>query len=277
MPKPNRYPSDVSDEEWAFIAPYLSLLPPTAGQRVHSMREVLNGLRWIVRTGAQWRYMPTDLPPWAAVYQQTQRWINAGCFEAAVHDLRELIRVLQGRNPQPSAALIDARTLRSTPESGARAGNDPNKKTRGSKLHMSTDLLGNLLALAVTEASAQDRDAVASVARATQEATGESVKVAIVDGAYRGPVAHDAAQEHGIELEVVLLPDTAKGFVLVPRRWVVERSFAWLSRFRRLVRDYERLPKTVAGLHFIAFACLMLSRAYKLLEIGSDLPLLPGS
>jgi len=201
------------------------------------------------RARALWRYMPTDLPPWAAVYQQTQRWIRWSCFENAVHDLRELIRVLQGRNPQPSAALIDARTLRSTPGSGARAGNDANKKTRGSKLHRSTDLLGNLLALAVTEASAQDRDAVAEVARATQEATGESVQVAIVDGAYRGPAAQSAAQEHGIELEVVLPPDTAKGFVLIPRRSVVERSFAWL----------------------------MLSRAYTLLDIGSDLPLLPGS
>jgi transposase len=269
MSNQQRYPSDVSDEEWAFVAPYLTLMRVSSPQREHSLREVFNGLRFIVRTGAPWRYMPSDLPPWAAVYQQTQRWIRAGVFPQIAHDLRVLLRTLHGRTEQPSAAVIDARTLRSTPESGDRAGNDPHKRTRGSKVHIAVDTLGHLLGLVVTSASAQDRDAVAELAQATQEATGESVEVAFVDGAYRGPQAREAAQEHGITLEVVMLPETAKGFVLLPKRWVVERSFAWLSRFRRLARDYERLPETLAGLHFIAFACLMLAKAYKLLEIGS--------
>jgi transposase len=269
MSNHKRYPSDVSDEEWAFVAPYLALIRVTAPQREHSLREAFNGLRWIVKTGAPWRYMPHDLPPWAAVYQQTQRWIRAKVFETMANDLRALVRLLQGRNEQPTGSVIDARTLRSTPESGHRAGNDPHKKTRGSKVHISVDTLGHLLAIVVTPASAQDRDAVAALAYATQQATGENVKIAYVDGAYRGPQAHDAAKEHGIQLEVVMLPETVKGFVLLPKRWVVERSFAWLSRFRRLAKDYERLPETLAGLHFIAFACLMLSKAYKLLEIGS--------
>ena len=263
------YPSDVSDEEWAFVAPYLTLIRVTSPQREHSLREVFNGLRWIVRTGAQWRYMPHDLPPWPAVYQQTQRWIRSDVFQAMANDLRALLRKLQGREAQPTGSAMDARTLRSTPESGHRAGNDPHKKTRGSKVHLSVDTLGHLLALVVTPASAQDRDAVAELAAETQEATGESVQVAYVDGAYRGPQAYDAAREHGIRLEVVMLPEAVKGFVLLPKRWVVERSFAWLSRFRRLAKDYERLPETLAGLHFIAFVCLMLSRAYSLLEIGS--------
>jgi transposase len=269
MSNRKQYPSDVTDEEWAFVAPYLALIRVTAPQREHSLREVFNGLRWIVKTGSPWRYIPHDLPPWAAVYQQSQRWIKAEVFQEIAHDLRALLRVLQGRTAQPSAAVFDARTLRSTPESGARAGNDPHKKTRGSKVHLSVDTLGHFLGLVVTAASEQDRDAVAAVARATQEATGESVVAAFVDGSYRGPIAHDAAQEHGIRLEVVMLPDTRKGFVLLPKRWVVERSFAWLSRFRRLAKDYERLPETLAGLHVVAFVCLMLSKAYKLLEIGS--------
>jgi transposase len=269
MSNPIRYPSDVSDEEWAFVAPYLALIRVTALQREHSLREVFNGLRWIVKTGAPWRYMPNDLPPWAAVYQQTQRWIRAKVFQTMANDLRALIRMLQGRNEQPTGSVIDARTLRSTPESGHRAGNDPNKKTRGSKVHIAVDTLGHLLAVVVTPASAQDRDAVAALARATQQATGETVEIAYADGAYRGPQAENAAKEHGIQIEVVMLPETMKGFVLLPKRWVVERSFAWLSRFRRLAKDYERLPETLAGLHFIAFACLMLARAYKLLEIGS--------
>jgi transposase len=263
------YPSDVRDEEWAFVAPYLTLLPVTAKQREHSLREVFNGLRWIVKTGSPWRYLPNDLPPWPAVFQQTQRWLRAGVFEAIVHDLRSLLRLLEGRTEQPTAAVIDSRTLRSTPESGPRAGNDPYKKTRGSKAHMAVDTLGYLLALVVTPASTQDRDAVARLARELQEATGETVEVAFVDGVYKGPVAHDAAQSEGLRLKVVTLPEGHRGFVLLPRRWVVERSFAWMSRFRRLARDYERLPETLTGMHFIASACMMLSRAYSLLEIGS--------
>ena len=112
------YPSDGSDDEWSFVAPSLTLMTEEAPQREHSLREVFNGLRWIVRTGAQWRMMPHDLPPWAAVSQQTQRWLNAGVFEAIVNDLRALLRLAQGRNKYPSATIFDSRTLQSSPESG---------------------------------------------------------------------------------------------------------------------------------------------------------------
>ena len=131
-----RYPSDVSDEEWAFVAPYLTLMSEDAPQREHSLREVFNGLRWMVRTGAPWRYLPTDLPPWEAVYQQSQRWIKAGVFEAMVHDLREVLRIAAGKGAKPSAAIFDSRTLQSTPESGARAEYDGAKpKTRQQNAH----------------------------------------------------------------------------------------------------------------------------------------------
>lgn len=269
MMSQKRYPTDVSDEEWAFVAPYLSLVRMLAPGREHSLREVLDGLRWIARTGAPWPYMPHDLPPWTAVHEHSQRWIEAEVFETIAHDLRALLRVLEGRKEQPSAAVIHARAPRSTPESGARAGNDPHGKTRGSKAHLGADTLGHLLAAVVTSASEQDRDAVAAVARATQEATGESVAMAIVDGADRGPVAHDAAREHGIRLEAVMLPEARMGFVLLPGRWVGERGFAWLRLFRRLAKDYGRLPGTLAGLRFVAFVCLMLSEACKLVEIGA--------
>src|SRR5512138_877257 len=114
------YPSDVTDDEWAFVAPYLTLMTEDAPQREHPLREVFNGLRYIVRTGMQWRYMPNDLPPWYTVYQQTQRWLKAGVFEAMVQDLRMLLREIADWPPQPRAAILDARTLQSTPESGAR-------------------------------------------------------------------------------------------------------------------------------------------------------------
>lgn len=256
------YPSDVSDEEWLIVAPYLTLMEETAPQRTYPLRELFNGLRWIVRAGAPWRMMPHNLPPWHAVYEQTQRWIAAGCFEHLVHDLRVLIRLGEERAPQPSAVIIDSRTLQSTPESGGRAGYDGAKRRKGSKVHMVVDTLGELLAIRVTPANAQDRAQVADLVSRVQELTGEQVEVAFVDQGYTGEQPARAAAAVGVRLEVVKLPDLKRGFVLLPRRWVVERSFGWMARFRRLARDYERLPGTVAGLHFVAFACLMLRRLF---------------
>jgi transposase len=255
------YSTDVSDEEWAFVAPYLALLREDAPQRTHDLREVFNGLRYVVKGGVTWRLVPNDLPPWEIIYQQTQRWLRAGVFEAIVHDLRLLLRAFAGRKGQPTAAILDSRTLRSTPESGARASYDGAKRKKGSKIHIAVDTLGHLLAAHVTTAGEQDRAQVGVLAQAVQEATGQSVELAWVDQGYTGETAAEAAAEHGVKLEVVKLPEAKRGFVLLPRRWVVERSFAWATRFRRLVRDYERLPETVRGLHFVAFACLMLSKA----------------
>jgi transposase len=263
------YPSDVSDEEWAFVAPYLALLREDAPQRQHDLREVLNGLRWIVRTGSAWRYMPHDLPPWEAVYQQTQRWIKAGVFEEMVHDLRVLLRLSKGRASDPTAAILDSRTLRSTPESGPRGGYDGHKNKKGSKVHAAVDTLGHLLALRVSPANEDDRQEVKELCEEIQRATGETVEVAYVDQGYTGERASGLAAEEGIRLEVVKHEEAKRGFVLLPRRWVVERDFAWASRFRRLVKDYERLPATVAGLHFVAFACLFLQQAAGILVAGS--------
>ena len=254
------YPSDVSDEEWSFVAPYLTLMTEEAPQREHDQREVFNGLRWIVRTGAQWRMMPHDLPPWAAVYQQAQRWLKAGVFEAIVNDLRAVLRLAAGRQEQPTAAIFDSRTLQSSPESGHRAGYDGAKRRKGSKVHLAVDTLGHLLSLHVTPANEQDRAQVSELAASVQEVTGHTVELAFVDQGYTGDAPAQAAQEHGMQLEVVKLPQAKRGFVLLPRRWVVERSFAWMTRFRRLARDYERLPETLVGLHLLAFTVLMLHR-----------------
>jgi transposase len=235
------YPSDVSDEEWAFVAPYLALVREDAPQRNHDLREVFNGLRWIVRTGSAWRYMPHDLPPWEAVYQQTRRWLEAGVFKEMVHDLRLLLRLSEGRASEPTPAILDSRTLHSTPESGSRGGYDGAKRKKGSKVHAAVDTLGHLLALSVSPANEQDRAWVGELAEAVQEATGESVELAYVDEGYSGERPAEEAQAHGISLEVVKYPEAKRGFVLLPRRWIVERDFAWASRFRRLAKDYERL------------------------------------
>ena len=139
QPTRKPYPSDVSDEEWAFVAPYLTLLPPQAPQRRHELHEVFNALKWIVRAGAPWRMLPTNFPPWEVVYQQTLRWMGAGVFEAMVHDLRVLLRDFAGRKHRPAAAILDSRTLQSTPKSGPRAGWDGAKCKKGSKLHAAAD------------------------------------------------------------------------------------------------------------------------------------------
>jgi transposase len=209
--------------------------------------------------------MPNDLPPWYTVYQQTQRWLAAGVFEAMVHDLRLLLRLAAGREAQPSAAIFDGRTLQSSPESGQRAGYDGHKRKNGSKVHLAVDTLGHLLALHVTPANEQERDQVTELAQQVQETTGNTVKVAFVDQGYTGDTPAQDAAAQGIDLIVVKLPQAKKGFVLLPKRWVVERSFAWTARFRRLARDYERLPETLVGLHFLAFAMLMLKQAIHLI------------
>jgi transposase len=254
------YPTDVSDDEWAFVAPYLTLMTEDAPQREHRLREVFNALRWMVRAGAAWRMMPHDLPPWHAVYQQSQRWLKAGVFEAMVDDLRELLRRFQGRAAQPSAAILESRTLQSTPESGDRAAYDGAKRRKGSKIPLAVDTLGHLLALHVTPANAQDRSRVRELAEQVQMVTGDAVEIAYVDQGYTGDQAAQDAEAHHMHLEVVKLPEAQKGFVLLPKRWVIERSFAWTGRFRRLARDDERLAKTLAGLHVVAFAILMLKR-----------------
>jgi transposase len=236
-----------------------------APQRDYPLREVFNVLRWIVRTGAPWRWMSHDLPPWNVVYQQSQRWIKADVFESLVYDLRAVLRIAEGRKEGPTATIIDSRTLQSTPESRARAGYDGAKRRKGSKVHLAVDTLGHLLALCVTAADEQDRAQVSELAERVQEETGEIVELAYVDQGYTGEDAADAAGEHGIKLEVVKLPMAKRGFVLLPRRWVVERSFGWVSRFCRLARDYERLPETMAGLHYVAFVILMLKNIVEIL------------
>ena len=236
-----------------------------APQRDYPLREVFNGLRWMVRGGSSWRMMPHDLPPWYVVYQQSRRWMKAKVFESIAHDLRAVLRIADGRQEMPTAAIFDSRTLQSTVESGSRAGYDGAKRRKGNKVHLAVDTLGHLLALCVTAANEQDRAQVAELAQRVQAETGETVEIAFVDQGYTGENAADAAEEHGIKLEVVKLPTAKKGFVLLPRRWVVERSFGWMSRFRRLARDYERLPETLAGLHYLAFVILMLKNVAEVL------------
>jgi transposase len=223
--KSGGYPSDVTDEEWAFVLPYLLLCREDSPQRRHDLRAVFNAVRYVARTGGQWRYLPHDLPPWFVVYQQVQRWLRAGCFEMLVEDVRSLLRQWGGRKGQSTAVVIDSRTLQSTAKSGARAGYCRGPRSGG-------------------------------CSGRRQQVTGQNVELAYVDQGYTGANAAEAAQQHGLRLEVVKHTEAKRGFGLLPRRWVIERSFAWATRFRRLARDYERLDTTLKGLHRCLSACL---------------------
>ncbi len=245
------YPSDVTDDEWSFVVPYLTLMRLDAPQRDHDLRAVFNALRWIVRAGAEWRMLPHDFPPWEAVFQQSQRWLKSGAFAAIIHDLRVILRLAAGRAAQPTATILDSRTLQSSAESGARAGYDGAKRKRGSKVHLAVDTLGHLLALHVTPANAQDRAQVATLAAAVRAETGETVTLAYVDQGYTGDRRRRrrGARDHAGGGEAArrqarlrpVAPPLGGG-----------AQFRWMSRFRRLARDYERLPGTLAGLHLVA-------------------------
>ena len=260
------YPSDSSDPEWEFACPYVTLMTEDAPQRNYALRDVFDALRYVVRSGCAWRMLPHDFPPHYVVYTQFQRWLKAGVFEAMIHDLRVFLRWAEERDGAPTAAILDSRTLQSTPESGAEAGYDGAKKRKGRKVHLAGDTLGHLLALHITPANEQDRAQVEQLCAEVQEATGESVEIAYVDQGYTGPTAAQAAARHGLELVVVKLAEAKRGFVLLPRRWVVERSFGWTGRFRRLARDYERLADTLKGMHYIAFSILFVKRLVELLN-----------
>ena len=215
------------------MAPDLTLCREDSPQkRDYPLRSVFNALRWLVRSGAHWRMMPHDFPPCPALYQQTL------CC-----DLRMLVRVYLGREREAAAGVIDSRTIQCTPESGARAGYDGAKKRKGSKVHARVDTLGNLLTRHVTPASAQDREQVRQLARAVravQEAMGETVHLIFADQGYTGGEAPQGAQAHAITLQLVKHTEAKSGFVLLPRRWMVERRFGGAARFRRLARAYER-------------------------------------
>ncbi len=205
------YPTDVTDEEWAFVAPYLSLMRPDARQRTYDPGEGFKAWRWFVRTGAPWRSLPGNIPPWEAVSQEPRCGIEAGCCEDLVHDLRAVLRWSEGRADDATAAMLDSRTVQSTPESGARAGKDGHKRRKGSKIHLAVEPLGYRLALRVTPAKVQERAEVGALAQAVQEATGKTVEVAVVDQGDTGEQPAAAAVEPGTRLEVVTLPEAKWG------------------------------------------------------------------
>ncbi len=262
------YPSDVSDAEWEFVVPYLCLLPEDAAQREHGLRDVFDALRWIVRSGSPWRYLPKDFPPWEAVYQQTRRWLAAGCFEAIVHDLRAVLRL-------PPAACPSRRPRSST---AAPCSPRPRAGPGGLRRPQATQGLegppGRRYARAPAGPGRHAGQRAGPGPGRRPGRGGAGGDRGVGRGGLRRSGLHRRGRgrrrgQHGIHLVVVSLPEAKQGFVLLPRRWVVERSFGWMARFRRLARDYERLGETLEGLHYVAFSILMLHKAAPLFQWSS--------
>ena len=272
------YSTNLTDAEWDLVADLFERTPGQRGTPAHySRRDVVNACSYVLRAGCAWRLLPTTFPPWQAVYKAFSRWATAGVFEQMQDRLREQWRTRLGRTSAPAAAVIDAQSTRSSPQ-GGESGFDAGKKVKGRKRNLVVDTMGLVIALTVTAASVQDRDAAAAVvAQACAKASG--LQRIYTDGAYSGKCARDIEQQHHIRVEIVRHPgnstigtlhdtklpgaqvkDTNPGFVVLPKRWVVERTHAWTERWRRTIMHHDRKLDISAAWVWLAGARLLLSR-----------------
>lgn len=262
MSSKRRYPTDVTDRQWGLVEPLLPDPPPGPAGRpaVHDKREILNAILYHVRAGGAWRMLPKDFPPWQTVYGYFRDWSNDGTLQALHDALREQVRVKESRGAEPSAGIVDSQSVKGADTvPAASRGFDAGKRINGRKRHIVVDTIGLMLVVMVTAASVQDRNGGESILERLHRALG-SVRHIFADGGYQGALIEIAKRSWEIVVEVVKKPAEQIGFAVLPRRWVVERTFSWLMRWRRLVRDYERLPETHEAMVHIAMIGLMLNR-----------------
>lgn len=244
-----RYPSDLSDQQWELLEPearaVMAELRKSRGgaPMSHDLRAMLDAIGYVTRYGIEWRALPVDFPPWQAVYAFFERWSQRGLPHRLVDRLRGRIRIACGRTELPTAAIIDAQTVRGADTvAAASCGYDAGKKTKGRKRNIATDTLGLLLMVTVTAASVQDRDGAHQLLALIRERF-STITLVWADGGYTGRLVIWAKTVLRLTMTIVKRTDNTAGFIVLPRRWVVERTFGWLMRHRRLVRDYERKPQ----------------------------------
>lgn len=273
MTKPQQtYPTSLNDTEWAIIEQYLpepQAKGPGGRPREHPWRTLLNAIFYVVRAGCAWRLLPHDFPPWQTVYHYFRKWRTDGTWERVNHALGEAVRTRAGRETRPSAAIVDSQSVK-TAEGGDQRGYDAGKKIAGRKRHIVVDTLGLVLAVVVTAASVQDRDGARQVLQVLFTRIKKSkfsrwcrLKLLWADGGYRGELLAWVKHTLGWTLEIVEKLTDQVGFQVLRKRWIVERTFAWLNRSRRLCKDYERLTSTSEAFIYVVMIRLMLKRLAK--------------
>jgi putative transposase len=261
MTKSQLYPTDLKSNEGQALRPFLPTPKSTGRRRVHSWRSILNGIFYVVKGGIPWRMLPKEYPPYQTVYHYFRVWPKNGFWEELNTKLRERLRKkVKGKGKKhPSAAILDSQSVK-TVEGGKEIGFDGNKKINGRKRHVLVDTLGLVLAVLVTAASVEDRAGAKQLFTRIQHLAWKRMRLVWTDGNYTGTLKDWVKETLGWLLEIVAKPSDQAGFVLLPKRWIVERTFAWLNRQRRLSKDYERLPETSEALIHVAMIRLMLKR-----------------
>ena len=260
------YPSDLTDPEWTIIKDQIPKPKPGGRPRKHSPRSILNAIFYLSRTGCQWRQLPKDFPPRSTVFGYFAAWGQCGLWERLNGVLREKVRRQDGRKPTPTAAILDSQSVKGAEQGGAAIGYDAGKKVSGRKRHILVDTLGMILGLCVTSAAVQDRDGAVSLLSAFYLLF-RRLQLIWADGGYSGTLVDwvkGLRPSGNLRMEIVKRSDDAKGFQLVRKRWIVERTFSWLYKCRRLARDYERRVDHSESQVYVAMCRLMLKRLAKL-------------